>query len=174
MCCFAEIEPEDVVLEPFFGYGSIPIQMEKRFACKKIYASDIDEEKVKRLALRQAQRPRNAQGTQSEKLVVQQADVFELSHISDNSIDKIITDPPWGLWEDIPDIEDFYNRMFVSFKRVLKPQGKMTILTARTQEFENAVKNAGLSIKASLHTLVNGKKASLYVIARSETTWQSM
>ena len=101
------------------------------------------------------------------------ADVFELSHIQDNSIDAIVTDPPWGLWENIPDIEDFYDRMFISFKRVLKEQGTMTILTARTVEFENAVRNAGLSIHDSLHTLVNGKKASLYVIARSETTWQS-
>ena len=161
MCCFAHIQSDDVVLEPFCGYGSIPVQLAKRFPCKKIYVSDIDEEKVKRLEL----------GPQVEICC---ADVFELSHIQDNSIDSIITDPPWGLWENIPDIEDFYNRMFVSFKRVLKPNGKMTILTARTVEFENAVKKAGLTIQDSLHTLVNGKKASLYVIARSETTWQSI
>ena len=123
----------------------------KRFPCKKIYVSDIDEDKVKRFAF----------GPQVE---ICKADVFELSYIQDNSIDSIITDPPWGLWENIPDIEDFYNRMFVSFKRVLKPNGKMTILTARTVEFENAVKNAGLTIQDSLHTLVNGKKATLYCL----------
>ena len=54
--------------------------------------------------------------------------------------------------------------MFVSFKRVLKPDGKMTILTARTVEFENALKKAELKIQDSLHTLVNGKKASLYYL----------
>ena len=123
--------------------------LQKDSHAKKIYVSDIDEDKVKRLSF----------GPQVE---ICKADVFELSHIQDNSIDSIITDPPWGLWENIPDIEDFYNRMFVSFKRVLKPNGKMTILTARTVEFENAVKKAGLTIKDSLHTLVNGKKATLY------------
>ena len=158
MCCFAKIQKDDVVLEPFCGYGAIPVQLAKRFPCKKIYASDIDEEKVN--ALRQAQGPRMPQTE------ICCADVFELSHIKDNSIDAIVTDPPWGLWENIPDIEDFYNRMFVSFKRVLKPDGKMTILTARTAEFEKASKAAGLTIERSLHTLVNGKKASLYYLYR--------
>ncbi|MBR5033130.1 MAG: methyltransferase, partial [Treponema sp.] len=172
MCCFAKLQKDDVVLEPFCGYGAIPMQLAKRFSCQKIYVSDIDEEKVKALqekkALRQAQGPRAVQGAQ---LDIRRADAFELSHIPDVSIDAIITDPPWGLWENIPDIEDFYNRMFVSFKRVLKPDGKMTILTARTVEFEKVVQNAGLKITDSLHTLVNGKKASLYVIASE--AWQS-
>ena len=159
MCCFAHVQSEDVVLEPFCGYGSIPVQLAKRFPCKKIYVSDIDEEKIKMLqqnaALRQAQGP---------CVEICCADVFELLHIQDNSIDTIITDPPWGLWENIPDIEDFYNRMFVSFKRVLKPNGKMTILTARTVEFEKAVATSKLKINDSVHTLVNGKKATLYYL----------
>ena len=156
MCCFAKLPNDAVVLEPFCGYGAIPVQLKKHFACKKIYASDIDEEKVKAL--------RQAQGPQSIKVEICKADVFELSHIADNSIDAIITDPPWGLWENIPDIEAFYNRMFVSFKRILKEQGRMTILTARTVEFEKAVAAAGLKIIDSLHTLVNGKKATLYYL----------
>ena len=171
MCCFAKLPNDAVVLEPFCGYGAIPVQLAKRFSCQKIYVSDIDEEKVK--ALQEKKALRQAQGPRMPQTEICCADVFELSHIQDNSIDAIVTDPPWGLWENIPDIEDFYNKMFVSFKRVLKEQGRMTILTARTVEFENAVRNAGLSIHDSLHTLVNGKKASLYVIARSETTWQS-
>lgn len=57
MCCFAKLPNDVVVLEPFCGYGAIPVQLKKHFACKKIYASDIDEEKVK--ALRQAQGPRD-------------------------------------------------------------------------------------------------------------------
>ena len=154
MCCYAEIQPEDVILEPFCGYGSIPIQLSKRFPCHKIYASDIDGEKVKRLE-------QMAHGPQTN---IQQADAFELAHIPDDSIDKIITDPPWGLWENIDDIEGFYNKMFASFKRVLKPQGKMVILSARTKELEAAATTAGLHIEKSLHTLVNGKKATLYCL----------
>ena len=173
MCRFADLKEDQVVLEPFCGYGAIPVQLAKRFSCQKIYVSDIEEEKVNALRIAvpelvEGQGPHAAQGGQID---LRQADVFELSHIPDNSIDAIVTDPPWGLWENIPDIEDFYNRMFVSFKRVLKPDGKLTILTARTVEFEKVVQNAGLKITDSLHTLVNGKKASLYVIASE--AWQS-
>lgn len=160
ICSFAGVGPDDVILEPFCGYGSIPIQLKKHFACQKIYVSDIDEEKINRIvsgALRQAQGP---------QIDVRQADAFELSHLADNSIDKIITDPPWGLWEDIPDIQEFYNKIFVSFKRVLKSDGKIIILTARKEELEKSAKNAGLRIQTSLHTLVNGKKAGLYYLYR--------
>ena len=156
ICCYAEIQPQDVVLDPFCGYGSIPRQLEKRFPCQKIYASDIDGDKVQ--ALRIAV-PELVEGA---RLDLRQADAFELNHITDNSIDKIITDPPWGLWENIDDIEGFYKKTFQSFKRVLKPQGKMTILTARVEEFEKAAKALDIKILACLHTLVNGKKASLY------------
>lgn len=161
MCTFAAVQPDDVILEPFCGYGSIPIQLKKHFDCQKIYVSDIDEEKIKRLEQWGLRPLRQAQGAQID---IRRADAFELSHIADNSIDKIITDPPWGLWENIPDIEAFYNKMFVSFLRVLKPEGSMTILSARTKELEAATTAQGLTIKKSLHTLVNGKKASVYYL----------
>ena len=149
ICVYAELPENAVVSDPFCGYGSIPVQLGKRFKCSKIFASDIDKSKVELL---------------KNKFDVRQADAFELAHIPDNSLDAIITDPPWGLWENIPDIQDFYNKMFMSFHRVLKPQGTMTILSARTKELEAAAAAQGLKIQKSLHTLVNGKKATIYVI----------
>jgi len=154
ICCFSLIKPEETILEPFCGYGSIPIQLEKRFKCKELLVSDIDKEKIDLLKSKKL--------AASPNVSIVQSDAFELSHVQDNSIDSIITDPPWGLWENIENIEEFYNKMFVSFKRVLKPQGTMTILTARTTEFEKSAGANGIKILASLHTLVNGKKASLY------------
>ena len=112
-------------------------------------------------ALRQAQGPQTPQGPQ---VIIQQADAFELPQILDASLDAIITDPPWGLWEDISDMEGFYKKMFESFKRVLKSDGKMIILSARTKELEAAAAACGLSVQKSLHTLVNGKKATLYCL----------
>ena len=167
MCCFAGIKKDDVILEPFCGYGAIPVQLAKRFPCQKIYVSDIDEEKVKALQEKKALRP--AQGSQTfqgPELDLRQADAFELTHIPDNSIDAIVTDPPWGLWEDIADIEVFYKKMFISFRRVLKAEGTITILSARTKELETAASTQGYKIKETLHTLVNGKKASLYCLYR--------
>lgn len=160
MCCFARLEKGSVVADPFCGYGSIPLQLAKRFNCQKIFASDIEGDLVAALH-NVVPEPVEGQGPQVD---FQQADAFELPQIATSSLDAIITDPPWGLWEDISDMEGFYNKMFESFMRVLKPQGTMTILSARTTELEAAVTAQGLTIKKSLHTLVNGKKATLYVI----------
>ena len=158
MCCYAQLPKDSVVADPFCGYGSIPVQLTKRFNCRTIFASDIDDKKIEGLglgALRQAQGP---------QVDLRQADAFILPQIEDSSLDAIITDPPWGMWEEINDMEGFYKKMFQSFKRVLKPEGKMIILSARTQELEAAAAATGLSIKKSLHTLVNGKKATLYFL----------
>ena len=144
MCCYAQLEKGSVVADPFCGYGSIPAQLKKRFDCQKIFASDINGDLV---------------GGE-----VQQADAFELNQIEDASLDAVITDPPWGLWEDISDMQGFYKKMFESFKRVLKADGKMVILSARIPELEAAAKECGAVIQKSLHTLVNGKKATLFYL----------
>lgn len=154
MCCFADLNKQSVVADPFCGYGSIPVQLVKKFNCQKIYSSDIDIEKIKMLEQKKQ--------FENEIMILSKQDAFELKNIGDKELDAIITDPPWGYYEDIGDICLFYEKMFESFKRVLKPEGKMTILTARTEEFIKTAGKMKVQITDSLHTLVNGKKASLY------------
>lgn len=156
--CFANPCEEDTVLEPFCGYGSIPVQLAKKFRYAKLFVSDIDQEKVSLVKEKK-------QLSGSENISVSQQDAFVLDSIADRSISLVITDPPWGYYEDIGDIAEFYNRMFASFRRVLKEDGRMVILTARTEEFEQSCSQNNIVIKKSLHTLVNGKKASLYETA---------
>lgn len=155
ICCFANTKNEDFVLEPFCGYGSIPVQMAKKFPFMKLSVSDIDNEKIKIVAEKK-------QLKDKENISVSVRDAFELKDISDKSVDVVITDPPWGFYEDIGDVNVFYEKMFNSFKRVLKDDGKMIILSARKEELETVAKKMDLTIIKSLHTLVNGKKASLY------------
>lgn len=154
MCCFADLNKQSVVADPFCGYGSIPVQLVKKFNCQKIYSSDIDIEKIKTLEQKKQ--------FENEIMILSKQDAFELKNIGDKELDVIITDPPWGYYEDIGDICLFYEKMFDSFKRVLKQEGKMTILTARTEEFIKTADKMKVQITDSLHTLVNGKKASLY------------
>lgn len=153
--CFANPSQTDAVLEPFCGYGSIPVQLAKKFRFEKLFVSDIDEEKIAMVSQKK-------QLCGNENISVSCQDAFTLGNIADKSISLVITDPPWGYYEDIGDINDFYSRMFVSFRRVLKDDGRMVILTARKEEFEQSCSTNNVVIKKSLHTLVNGKKASLY------------
>ena len=50
--------------------------------------------------------------------------------------------------------------------RVLTDNGRLVILSARKEELELAAAATGFKIKNSLHTLVNGKKAGVYLIIR--------
>ena len=161
ICCFADISPEDTILEPFCGYGSIPTQLAKKFRFKKLFVSDIEDEKV------ELTKARKQIATAADGLIdCRTADALQLSHIEDKSISLVITDPPWGFYEDIGDINDFYKKTFKSFDRVLAPQGRMVILSARKEELERTASDCGFKIKNSLHTLVNGKKAGVYLIER--------
>ncbi|MCQ2589637.1 MAG: methyltransferase domain-containing protein [Treponema sp.] len=155
ICCYSDIKPEDVIAEPFCGYGSIPVQLMKKFHFSKLIASDLDSEKIE-LDLQKKQLRENPQ------LDLSVNNAFELPQIKDNSIDVVITDPPWGYYEDIGDVVEFYKKMFTSFKRILKTDGRMIILSARKEEIQKAASEMNVQILSSLNTLVNGKKASLY------------
>lgn len=159
---FADIQKDDVILEPFCGYGSIPVQLVKKFHFSKLYVSDIDNKKI-------SMNSQKKQLKNNPCLDLRQADAFNLSHIEDKSINLVITDPPWGFYEDIGDVKTFYKKMFASFDRILKDEGRMVILSARKEELEEVVSELGYKIEACLHTLVNGKKAGLYKIICTNT-----
>ena len=158
MCVFADLKGGEVCADPFAGYGSIPVQLIKKFAPSKLYVSDIDKEKIENLSSKKQM--------SDERLDLRPSDAFSLNHIGDGEIDRVVTDPPWGFYEDIGDVKAFYNKMFDSFLRILKPDGKMVILSARKEELETSVLEKKLCIEKSLHTLINGKKASLYLIGK--------
>ena len=157
MCCFAELKENDVIAEPFCGYGSIPIQLAKKFRFLHLYVSDIDEEKITALKEKKYFK-------QNDFVSVEVQDAFSLKQIKDNSVDVIISDPPWGYFEDVGDIALFYDKMFSSFKRILKNDGKMIILSARKDELEYAAEKNNYKIIERVYTLVNGKKACVYMI----------
>ena len=158
ICSFAELSNSSqlVIADPFCGYGSIPLQLVKKFRFKNLLVSDIDEEKIKMVSEK-----KQLKGNDSIKVFVQ--DALLANCIEDKSLDRVITDPPWGFFEDVGDIKAFYDAMFKSLKRILKDDGKAVILSARKEEIEKSALEAGFSIEKSLHTLVNGKKASLYL-----------
>lgn len=155
ICCYADLNQDDVVAEPFCGYGSIPVQLIKKFRFQKLFASDIDKDKIS-INMEKKQLKDNPQ------IELSVNDAFVLPQIIDRSVDVVITDPPWGYFEQIDDIYEFYKKMFTSFKRILKENGRMIILSARKDEIEKAALEMNVQILSSLHTLVNGKKASLY------------
>lgn len=151
---YAEIKKDDVLCDPFSGYGSIPAQASQNFKFAHFYSSDIDKSKIDLIKSKCC--------GNDQRFSINQCDAFELNEIQDSSVNTVITDPPWGFFEDIGDITEFYNKMFVSFKRILKDDGRMVILSARIENFEEAAEKNRVEIISKFSTLVNGKKATVY------------
>lgn len=147
MCFCGQPTEQSVVLDPFAGYGAIPAQLKKYFPFGRLIANDIDPGKGQPMC----------------------ENALHLTSVAGASIDIIVTDPPWGYYEEIEDISLFYEKMLDEFGRILKQGGRAVVLSARKEEFTRAVeRNGAFIMKQTIHTLVNGKKAGVYVLVKTE------
>jgi len=94
--------------------------------------------------------------------VVRHDDALHLERYEDGAIHKIVTDPPWGHFAhaEMP-IAELYRAMLAEFARILRPGGKLVILTAEPLPGEER-----LALVQKFNILVSGKKASVYVMER--------
>jgi len=158
MCLLAELKPLDVVLDPFAGYGAIPMECIKAFSVRQVVASEKDKGVFKVLQVKMSQN--------KKKVVLGRWNALKLSSLTNNSMDKIITDPPWGFYDNRNiDLRKFYKRMFDEFIRVLKPNGLMIILTAQKELLGEIIASfSNLELLKRYDILVSGKKSAIYKI----------
>ena len=156
----AEVGETDIVLDPFCGYGSIPVQVMKSFKYNMIFANDNNEAMVAAL--------KRTYGKNDRKLFIKCRDVLDPSNFQEGFIDKIITDPPWNIFRHTEEsFAGFYTAMLKEFERILKPGGSATILMGNLPDFEEAMASVpGLTLQARYNILVNGKKASVFKLAK--------
>lgn len=148
-----------MICDPFAGHGAIVIERARSFPYQKIYASDIDKVLVRKL---------QGKTKNIKNIQVTQADALRLN-LPDASIDKIVTDPPWGEYREIPNLERFYEGMLKELNRVLKPNGIIVILIGAKATFESVLQNMfsqTFAMNSKYDTLVSGKKAAVYKITR--------
>ncbi len=157
MCMLGKTCKGSIVLDPFAGYGSIPKQLMLNFECERVIASDINKEYINNL---------RSQFKNAKKVELYVRNALNMKDVTTASIDSIITDPPWGYYEKIMDIGSFYVDMLKEFDRVQKDEGVTVILSARKKEFVDAVNNSRYHIVKQYDTLVNGKKAAVFVIKK--------
>ena len=163
LCFISEPNEEDIFLDPFCGYGAIPIERALSFPYNMIFA--IDKDSDKKQFVRNSLTTKKVKGT----FIVKSQDALNLASFDTNFIHKIVTDPPWGLFERLDgDITKFYRLMLKELARVLCINGIMVILTARKDEFEQAIagENKRLKLLNKYDILVSGKKAAIYKILK--------
>lgn len=145
MCLLSEPNDSDIFLDPFAGYGTI-IEERQKFRAKQILGFEKD------LSI-------------NGLVPVEKADFFN-STIKDSSITKIVTDPPWGLFDKSLDINEFYNLMFRKFDRILAEKSILVLLVNRDTDIQPFLKSLPFAVSESYDILVSGKKATIYKIVR--------
>jgi len=158
LCYISNPSSNDVFLDPFTGSGAIPIQIFSSFEYKKIIIGDIDTLVIKKLK-------NKLENLGGNFIDVEVLDALNLDKIKNESIDKIITDPPWGINVGIDiDLNDFYRKMLLEFYRVLSKIGSIVILVGKKDLFEDILSElkSQFSINSRYDILVSGQKAGLY------------
>lgn len=165
LCLLSEPNNNDIFLDPFCGCGAIPFERALMSPYNMIFLSDKSEDKVKycKSKIKQFDSKRR------KHIIIKQLDSLKMNTFEEGFIRKIVTDPPWGFYEDIgTDIYDFYYLMLKELNRLMKQNGIIIILTAKKDELENALKgfHNNLKIFNKYNILVSGKKASIYKIIK--------
>jgi tRNA (guanine6-N2)-methyltransferase len=161
LCLISEPSSSDVFLDPFCGSGAIPIERARSFPYKSIIAGDIDGEVVEKLK-RRIRRDR----VSIDASVI---DARSLSFLEPETVDRIVTDPPWGLFKaEGSEVMLLYRDTLNAFCRVVKMGGIIVIIVSNKQLFDEVAveHNDCLSIIRRFDTLVSGKKARVYKLMR--------
>ena len=160
MCRCAGIEPHHMVLDAMCGAGTIPIEAALSFPCKQIHSTDIDPEAIGS-ALKN-------QGLAGTYVAFQQGDARKLPFEA-QSIDRIITNLPWGRQIQADEsLKTFYQSVVDEFIRVITPIGKMILLTDQHDILEEIIeRSAYLSIGEKVHISLYGSHPTIYSIHTS-------
>lgn len=154
LCYASEPNPQDVFLDPFSGYGSISVER-SHLVYKKIIAGDVDADLVQRL--------KDKTKHLGKYFEVRQINAVDMRDIPDRSVDKVVTDPPWGIYTPSLDITQLYEAMLNEFLRILKPHGLAIMLVADRELATNySHELSQFKLEARYNILVSGKKAAIF------------
>jgi len=157
LCRLACLSHSDTVLDPFCGYGSIPETAMKHFHITDFIACDNDKKAVSYTNMRFKKR--------KEGFTLYQTDFEKLpSLVPEKSIDAIVTDPPWGYYEEI-NKNRFHEKIFEVFAKLLKQGGRAVVLYANDESLLRASSDC-FKPEKTVPILLSGKKAVIYRFVR--------
>ena len=154
MGLLAGLDHKDTVLDPFAGYGAIVRECLQGFHCEQVIGVEYNEHLVPHLK-------------SIPHVIAKHGDAARLPHIETRSIDRVITDPPWGKYEHATprQLEHLYYEAVVQMHRVLRAKGCIVMLTS-VDFIGKLASEVGFTIEKQYNVLVNGQKSTLYKLRK--------
>jgi len=147
--------PEDVVLDPLCGVGTLLIERAHLERYRLLIGCDRDAK-----ALSAA---RENVGPRYKPLELHGWDATALP-LPDSSIAKIVTNLPWGIrYGSHEDNRRLYPRILQEFHRLLQPGGKIVILTGETRLMSDLITHGLFRPDKILRVSILGASATVYV-----------
>ncbi len=151
----SEPRDDDVVLDPLCGAGTVLIERAHLGRYAMLLGGDSDE--------RALSAARENIGPRYRPIELRRWDAAALP-LDDASVTTIVTNLPWG--KRLGSHEEnrrLYPRLATEFKRMLKPGGRMVLLTAETRLMRELWDEGLVKPSRVLHVSVLGASAAIYV-----------
>lgn len=160
MCELASIGRDDVILDPFCSAGVIPISSALYYQAKTVIASDISK-----YAIRCVYKNAQATGMKIGKEIIIINKDISLLELGDKSVDRIITNPPYGIRTGgHVSNEIIYRDLFDLACRCLKTKGLMVFLTQEIDLVKSMANEYGsFKIESDLKIYHNGLRPHVFV-----------
>lgn len=157
----SEPRPDDVFLDPFGGSGTL-VAARALWPARSLTYSDV--------RARQHAPSFSLRGRAGPQVRVLDEDARALPSVPDDSVDAIVTDPPWGEYEELEQpYPAFAEGVLAAFRRVLKDPARVVLLLSRRSAdvFAELFPGASLTTQRRLDVLVNGHPATVLVARHS-------
>ncbi len=159
LCLLSEPHQTDIFLDPFAGSGAIPFAR-THYPHNMIFAFDRRESKVNLMRARK-KKSELLRIRKRSPLILRVGDALDLDRIEDG-FDKVVTDPPWGFYDDLLDNPlTFYRSVLEELCRAVKPGG-LVVLLLGDRDLPGLLSAAfpdRLELIVRYDILVSGKKA---------------
>jgi 23S rRNA G2445 N2-methylase RlmL len=148
-------QPEDIVLDPFCGVGTILIERAHLGRYARLIGGDRDDG-----ALAMA---RENLGSRYQPIALNCLDATAVP-MPQHSVTRIITNLPWGMRHGShAENRRLYPRLLTEFRRLIHPRGRIVMLTAETRLMGELLRKGALHLERSLPVTILGARAAIYI-----------
>jgi tRNA (guanine6-N2)-methyltransferase len=155
MAWLSEPRDDDIVLDPLCGAGTILVERAQLGRYAQLLGGDNDRE-----ALAAA---RTNVGPRYKPIEIRAWDAVAMP-LDAASVSAIITNLPWGRRVGShTGNRSLYPRLIAEFKRVLRPDGRMVMLTGETGLMRTLIARGLLRARTILNVSILGAPAAIYV-----------